>query len=237
MVDLRDNIPDGAVEVPRLVTAFARNPVAVWRNELGGLTFRDGDLFLKYNPLGSGIDLEVERGRLAWAAGRIPVPQVIDFAHDDEGQLMITRALDAEGAVTDRWRERPAEAVVAIGRGLRILHDTLDPADCPFAWSAESRGAADPPSIDGLVVCHGDACAPNFLIGADAEPAGYVDLGSLGVADRWADLAVTSMSLHWNFDPPHESLFWESYGVEPDVERVAFYRDLWNAEDPPHPTH
>lgn len=234
--------PRGPVDVPELVRAFAENPVPIWRNELGGLTFREGDRFLKYNPLGNGIDLEVERGKLAWASGRVRVPEVLDFARDDHGQLMITRTLEADGAVTDRWRGRPADAVRAIGRGLRILHDTLDPDECPYDWTVDTRGASQrlqvetAPSIDLLVVCHGDACAPNFLIDLDGNPAGYVDLGSLGVADRWADLAVTSMSLHWNFDPPHEDLFWQAYGIEPDTERIRYYRDLWNAADPPHPT-
>jgi kanamycin kinase len=215
---------------------------AVWRNELGGLTFRDAERFYKWNPLGSGLDLEVERGRLAWARRYVTVPEVLEFARDDAAQLLVTRALPAEGAVARRWRERPVDAVRAIGRGLRHLHDTLPVADCPFDWSPQTRGCAqrlpgrEAPDIDLLVVCHGDACAPNFLIDDGGAPAGFVDLGSLGVADRWADLAVTSMSLHWNFDPPAEDAFWAAYGIEPDAERIAFYRDLWNAEDLPHPT-
>lgn len=36
----------------------------VWRNELGGLTFRIADRFVKWNPRSSGIDLDRERVRL-----------------------------------------------------------------------------------------------------------------------------------------------------------------------------
>jgi kanamycin kinase len=236
MVNLRDNIPTGPVEVPALVRAFAADPRPVWRNELGGLTFRDGDRYLKYNPLGTGIDLDVERERLEWARRYLPVPQVLEYDRDETGQVLVTRALAAEGAVTDRWRDRPEDAVRAIGAGLRILHDTLPVSECPFSWAAEDRGGVDPPPPDPVVVCHGDACAPNFLIDDAGRPGGYVDLGSLGVADRWADLAVASMSLHWNFEPAHEDAFWDAYGIEPDPDRVTYYRDLWNAEDPPHPT-
>jgi kanamycin kinase len=70
--------PTGPVEVPDLVRVLATEPVAVWENELGGLTFRDGDKYLKWNPLGSGIDLDDERARLAWAAPHTPVPEVLD---------------------------------------------------------------------------------------------------------------------------------------------------------------
>ncbi|MBX3195071.1 MAG: aminoglycoside 3'-phosphotransferase [Microbacteriaceae bacterium] len=234
-------MPRGPVEVPVLVRAVAGGvPVdAVWRNELGGLTFRSADRFYKWNPRGSGIDLEGEHRRLDWARRFVTVPEVLDRVRDDAGQVMVTRALDAESAVSAGWRERPADAVRAIGRGLRLLHDALPVPACPFDWSVESRGGArrlpgrDVPDIDVLVVCHGDACAPNFLIGAYGSPGGFVDLGSLGVADRWADLAVASMSLHWNFDPPCEDYFWDAYGVDPDAVRIAFYRDLWNAEDEP----
>ena len=34
-----------------------------------------------------------------------------------------------------------------------------------------------PPPIDKLVVCHGDACAPNTLLDGDGNFAGHVDLG------------------------------------------------------------
>jgi len=54
-----------------------------------------------------------------------------------------------------------------------------------------------------------------------------VDMATLGVADRWADLAVASWSLGWNYGPGWEPLFYQAYGVAPDAERVAYYRLLW----------
>ncbi|MGH6611992.1 MAG: phosphotransferase, partial [Burkholderiaceae bacterium] len=81
------------------------------------------------------------------------------------------------------------------------------------------------------VVCHGDACSPNTIIAPDGRPAGHVDLGSLGLADRWADLAVASVSLDWNFEPSWESEFFAAYGIERDEERIHFYRELWDNED------
>ena len=57
----------------------------------------------------------------------------------------------------------------------------------------------------------------------------HVDLGALGTADRWADIAVASMSTEWNYGPGYEDLLIEAYGVDPDRERLAYYRDLWDA--------
>jgi len=85
-----------------------------------------------------------------------------------------------------------------------------------------------PPPPDLLVVCHGDACAPNTLISDDGRFAGHVDMGSLGVADRWADLAVATWSTTWNYGPGWERRLLDAYGVAPDPDRTRYYRLLYD---------
>ena len=228
------------VPVPPQVRALAGQdqPEAVWVNERGCISFRAGTRFIKWNPHGTGLDLVGERLRMQWAARWHAVPQVLDAGSDDQAQWLVTAALHGLGAVTPTWRARPLQAAQVIGRGLRMLHDALPVADCPFDWSIATRiqhrvpvEQLKPPAIDRLVVCHGDACAPNTIIAPDGSPAGHVDLGALGVADRWADLAVASMSLDWNYGPAWEDAFFAAYGVARDEERIAFYRHLWDHED------
>ena len=83
------------------------------------------------------------------------------------------------------------------------------------------------PDREDLVVCHGDYCLPNVLISGGAA-SGFVDLGRLGVADRWLDIAVGSWSVTWNLGPGWEDLFFASYGVARDDGRIAFYRLLYD---------
>jgi kanamycin kinase len=90
--------------------------------------------------------------------------------------------------------------------------------------------AADAPALDQLVVCHGDACAPNTLINPAGEWSGHVDLGSLGTADRWADLAVATWSTEWNYGPGWEALLLAAYDITLDRERTAYYRLLWDLD-------
>lgn len=87
--------------------------------------------------------------------------------------------------------------------------------------------AQDIPPTDKLVVCHGDACAPNTLITGDGRWSGHVDLGDLGVADRWADLAIATWSTGWNYGPGWEHPLLDAYEIEPDAERTRYYRLLW----------
>ncbi len=235
--------------MPDAVRAFAAGqPLeAVWRNELGGLTWRVGAAaaraFVKWAPVGTGLDLGAERMRLTWLAGRTRAPQVVAHGGDADGDWLATTPLPGQSAVAQPWADRPETAVVAIARGLRQLHDELDPTDCPFSWSASFRlkrvraaltgpeiaGLSDIPPVDRLVVCHGDPCAPNTLLDEKGDFAGHVDLGALGVADRWADLAVASWSLEWNYGPDWQVLFFAAYGVAPDPRRIAYYRRLWAA--------
>ena len=116
--------------------------------------------------------------------------------------------------------------------------DHLAAGDTPASWSPEHRDLTveeararllDTPPVDELVVCHGDACAPNTLIGDDGRWAAHVDLGRLGVADRWADLAVGAWSTVWNYGRGFEGHVYDAYGIEPDAERIAYYRLLWDA--------
>jgi kanamycin kinase len=212
--------------------------------------------FVKWSPrtdraLAEDVDLADEAARMRWAAPYTPVPQVLEVGADENAEWLATVAIEARSAVDPRWLAEPETAARAIGAGLRALHDALPVDECPWTWSIEDRIAgaearaaaglasdgwsaeararvADAPDHDRLVVCHGDACAPNTLLADDGAWAAHVDLGSLGVADRWADLAIATYSLGWNFGAGYEHLVYEAYGIEEDPDRVAYYRILWD---------
>jgi kanamycin kinase len=95
----------------------------------------------------------------------------------------------------------------------------------PAAALAELEATA--PTDEDLVVCHGDFCPPNALL-HEGRVTGYVDLGELGAADRWWDIAVGAWSVGWNFGAELEPLFYESYGIAPDPARIRFYRLLYD---------
>lgn len=233
-----------------------------WENE-HALTFEVGEgpdrYFAKWAPAGSPLDLAAEAARMTWARPYTPVPRVLGLGSDGEGSWLVTAALPGHNAVSRRWLADPRAAVIAIGEGLRAMHDALPVINCPFSWMAQDRITAaqqaaaagrldtsdwapehlelgiegvlaqvqDLPPADKLVVCHGDACAPNTLIAGNGRWSGHVDLGDLGVADRWADLAIATWSTGWNYGPGWEQVLLDAYAITLDAERTRYYRLLW----------
>ncbi|MDR4533984.1 phosphotransferase [Glutamicibacter sp. PS] len=241
-------VPTGAVPVPSVVQAAAggREVTPVWRNQVGGLTFRfepSGERqevhFAKWSATEAGIDLRDEAERLDWARSYASVPEVVELREAEEGQLLITRGLPGTSAVDPRWIRRPRRAARALGAALRHLHENLPLDACPYRWDVETRLAELPTTeradfraqapTEDLVVCHGDACAPNTLLDDRGELSGHVDLGTLGVGDRWADLAVLAWSAEWNYGPGLTDLVYAGYGVSADARRADYYRRLWDA--------
>lgn len=214
----------------------------VWTNDLGGRTWALGDpvhSYLKVAPIHPELDLLGEAERLRWAAGRIPVPEVLDAGADADGSWLLTRALPGTPATAFASIEMVGE----LGRALRVLHDSLPVEDCPFQWSTAIRlrqlghdPARSPlgpePDLDP-VVCHGDPEAPNLLL-TDGRCSGWVDLGSAGVADRWADLAVAIDSLGVDvpdLDPTitRDALL-DGYGIALDQDSFDFHLALWQLD-------
>ena len=124
-------------------------------------------------------------------------------------------------AALDHARDRVTAGLVEPARDFHPEFQRLTPPEALELLESTRPDAED------LVVCHGDYCPPNVLI-EDARATGYVDLGELGVADRWWDLAVATWSLTWNLGPGYEDLFLAEYGTEPDADRTQFYRLLYD---------
>lgn len=80
------------------------------------------------------------------------------------------------------------------------------------------------PGYEDLVVTHGDASLPNFMIDS-GKFSGVVDCSRLGVADRYQDIAIAARSIDDNFGEKLVPIFLESYGIyEADQARLSYYK-------------
>jgi streptomycin 3"-kinase len=92
----------------------------------------------------------------------------------------------------------------------------------------------------GSVVCHGDLCLPNILVDNETrQVSGLIDLGRLGRADPYADIALllTNARETWPDERTArraDRAFTAHYGTNLDNERLRFYLLLdpltWPAE-------
>lgn len=188
-----------------------------------------------------GADEPVPSAVATWAAGRplLPVWRNVDDRWIADPEIAVRaigvglRALH-DGLPPEKcpftWSQEERFDRVLRRAATGRLTDPAgwDLLDRPMSLSAalDLLGAAPP--IDQLVVCHGDACAPNTLIDSTGQWSAHVDLGALGIADRWADLAVATWSTQWNYGTGWEGLLLDAYGVQPDPERTTYYRLLWD---------
>lgn len=82
------------------------------------------------------------------------------------------------------------------------------------------------------VVCHGDLCLPNIILDPGTlDFAGFVDLGRLGRADRYADIALLLANAREAWDDENRAIaaddaFARGYGITLDADRQQFYLHL-----------
>ncbi len=152
-------------------------------------------------------DLEDERDRTVWLAGRLPVPEVLGLFHAFGDDWLLTRAMPGM-PLSDRslgWE--PSRVAQQMGEILRDIH-AVDAKGCPFG---ERRA--------GHVLVHGDYCLPNVLV-QDGRLSGLIDVGGAGLGDPQADLAAGVWSLHYNYGPGHAREFLDAYGWPPMSDKA-----------------
>lgn len=127
---------------------------------------------------------------------------------------------DAGAAV----RLASARRLVAAG-----LVDEEDFDDDHAGWTA-ARVLAEAEALaacaTGRVVTHGDFSLGNLLFDADGAVTGCIDVGRLGIADRYQDIAIFWQNLA-EHGPQAQAAFLDAIGIDtPDERRLRFHRLL-----------
>ncbi|WP_245672230.1 aminoglycoside 3'-phosphotransferase [Nocardia anaemiae] len=241
-LDLLDDLP--TTLPPRVAAVLGDHPA--WSEEHEGMSgdvaHVDGAYWVKRGPRAAA-----ELARLNWLRDKeIQVPRVAVF---EEDVLVL-----ADAGLPSLAAEPTASVGAVMGGLLRRLHD-IPVAECPFDagldvmlaqarrrvleglvvvddFDDDNRGStpeqiyqrllAERPPDEDLVVAHGDFTPSNVLAGGL-----LIDVGGLGVADRYRDLALVDRDLREDFDADELSAFYAAYGLaEPDRRRLDYYRLL-----------
>ncbi|MFV2119150.1 APH(3'') family aminoglycoside O-phosphotransferase [Streptomyces sp. Act-28] len=137
---------------------------------------------------------------------------------------------------------RGLDAVVAVAHDV-VARDAVNPEFLPV----DQRQTPTAELLDRLtrqvprrreqeaadtVVCHGDLCLPDIILDPRTlDVSGLVDLGRLGLADRYADLALPLANARETWTDEEQAraadtAFAERYGIAPDHDRLRFYLHL-----------
>jgi aminoglycoside 3'-phosphotransferase II len=200
--------------------------------------------------------LQREAEVLRYAVGRFPAPALISCDSISGWQVLEMTRVPGEDASTERMLTRPAELCARLAHSLRMLHalpvadcpfDRRTAALLAEAGQRLSRGQVDTddfdepvdpvalldtlrrtqPAADDLVVAHGDYCFPNIMLDPDSLAlTGLIDLGRLGVADRFLDLGIAARSIGRNLGPGWVTPFFEAYGLPPDPVRIRYFQQI-----------
>lgn len=177
-----------------------------WAGTVWRLTGKSGAVYVK-----QAGDLKPERDRLAWLAGRLPVPEVVAFVHANGDDWMLTRELPGVPLYHPSLGWEPERVARRFGEILREIH-SIDASDCPFGDCAP-----------GHVLIHGDYCLPNVLV-EQGRLVGLVDVGRAGRGDPRDDLAAGLWTLHYNFGHGYAPVFLDAYGAptmtDSEIERL-----------------
>lgn len=90
-------------------------------------------------------------------------------------------------------------------------------------WQTLQTLCTKPATGQGLVVTHGDYSLDNILLDEAGKVTGLIDLGRVGLADPYQDLAILSNCLD-EFGADLQQQMWAAYGIQaPDADRLRLY--------------
>jgi streptomycin 3"-kinase len=136
------------------------------------------------------------------------------FTHDLRDMFVIAEDVVSRGAVNPQFL--PAE-----------IRQT-PPADVLARLADQLEDRLTEEATD-TVVCHGDLCLANIIVDTDnGTVSGLIDLGRLGRADRYADVALLLANSRGTWSDERRALaadivFAERYGITLDRDRQQFY--------------
>lgn len=121
---------------------------------------------------------------------------------------------------------RLAEARRRVAAGL-VDEDDFDADHCGMsaaAMLAQTERLA--PCVSGRVVTHGDCSLGNLLMDAEGRVTGCIDVGRLGIADPYQDIAILWQNLG-DWGSAAQATFLAKLGIdEVDERRLSFHRCL-----------
>lgn len=110
-----------------------------------------GSLFVKVQRPSWSPPLSRERDAMAWLAGKIPVPEVVAYAEEEDVEYLVTRGLPGVSAENESCHGDKQALVERLAAALQEIH-ALDTTGCPLDSRPEALIASGRERIrEGIV--------------------------------------------------------------------------------------
>jgi kanamycin kinase/aminoglycoside 3'-phosphotransferase-2 len=87
--------------------------------------------FLKVQNADSYEPLVLQKQKLEWIEGKLPVPRVLYYEKTSDREYMITLEVTGYDAASEQCKAELPDAIVTIAKGLKSIH--MAPVeDCPY---------------------------------------------------------------------------------------------------------
>lgn len=128
-------------EIAQLLSGATLSPVTIGRSRSQVYLARTDGQPARYLKIASQPfheELADERHRLDWIHGRLPVPEALAFARDNESSYLLLSEVLGTVACDTTFSVNISALVQLLASGLRQIHQ-LDIAGCPFDMRLDQR--------------------------------------------------------------------------------------------------
>lgn len=184
------------------------------------------DYILKISNLSFDIENEIKIAKAL--QGKLPIPELLAYEKKENKIYLLKRKLKGKMLCDEEYMQNPdllfklaTDAVKALWSVDISNLDLQDTAETMFNFGKNKNPKCfdemDPFAKNGfqsfeeilaylcqnkpnddLVLTHGDLCMPNIICDGD-KFVGFIDLGLMGIANRYHDIALLYRSIKYNF--------------------------------------
>jgi len=94
----------------------------------------DRNLYLKMQPLTALESLSIEKDKMLWLQGKLPVPEVVHYEQSGTHEVLIMTEIVGRNASDRCYEANVPQLMKLLAKGLRMIH-SVPTASCPFDQS------------------------------------------------------------------------------------------------------
>lgn len=171
---------------------------------------------------------------------KIPMPKIIECEAENNKIYILQEKLHGKMLCDEEYMNNPKLLYKLASDAVKLLWNVnVDGLQLQNSFNTIMRLGKDnknyeylkcnKPDAD-LSLIHGDLCLPNIICDGD-RIVGFVDLGLMGIGDKYQDLAVLYRSIKYNYEGVYGKAYdgyddlalFSNLGINKDENKIEYY--------------